>query len=93
MAKLLKHEDQLAKTQVGTPYYVSPEVWKNRAYDAKCDIWSLGVLLYEISTLRRPFEAENVQSLISKVMAGRYAALPPQYSKELSAIIKKMLGE
>lgn len=36
----------MARTQTGTPYYTSPEVWKDRPYDSKCDIWSLGCVIY-----------------------------------------------
>lgn len=42
VSRVLKTDSEMARTQVGTPYYVSPEIWKNRPYDAKCDIWSLG---------------------------------------------------
>jgi NIMA (never in mitosis gene a)-related kinase len=40
VAKLLKAG--MTKTQVGTPYYISPEIWKRLPYDAKSDVWSLG---------------------------------------------------
>ena len=36
----------------GTPYYMSPEIWANRPYDAKSDMWALGCLLYELAQLR-----------------------------------------
>lgn len=36
----------MARTQTGTPYYTSPEVWNDRPYDSKCDIWSLGCVIY-----------------------------------------------
>jgi len=42
--------------QVGTPYYVSPEVVRGAGYDWKSDVWSLGCLLYELACLRSPFE-------------------------------------
>ncbi|CAM6005303.1 unnamed protein product, partial [Sphagnum balticum] len=45
----------MAKTQTGTPYYASPEVWMEKPYSKKCDIWSLGCVLYEMATLRPPF--------------------------------------
>jgi len=38
----------LVYTQTGTPYYASPEVWQDKPYDSKSDIWSLGVVLYEM---------------------------------------------
>ena len=36
----------MCKTQTGTPYYASPEVWKDLPYDKKSDIWSLGCVIY-----------------------------------------------
>ncbi len=42
----------LLYTQTGTPYYASPEVWKDQPYDSKSDIWSLGCVLYEMTTLK-----------------------------------------
>jgi NIMA (never in mitosis gene a)-related kinase len=47
----------LLYTQTGTPYYASPEVWKDQPYDSKSDIWSLGCVLYEVCTLKPPFRA------------------------------------
>ncbi len=41
----------LLYTQTGTPYYASPEVWKDEPYDSKSDIWSLGCVIYEMTTL------------------------------------------
>ena len=45
----------LSYTQTGTPYYASPEVWKDMPYDKKSDVWSLGCVLYELSALKPPF--------------------------------------
>lgn len=54
-------------TQTGTPYYASPEVWKEKPYDNKSDIWSLGCVLYEMTTLKPPFRAEDMEGLYKKV--------------------------
>jgi NIMA (never in mitosis gene a)-related kinase len=37
---------QLCHTQAGTPYYASPEIWRDEPYDKSSDIWSLGCTLY-----------------------------------------------
>ena len=47
-------------TQTGTPYYASPEVWKDEPYDIKSDVWSLGCVIYEMVTLKPPFQAEDM---------------------------------
>jgi NIMA (never in mitosis gene a)-related kinase len=60
----------MAQTQTGTPYYASPEVWKDKPYGQKSDIWSLGCVLYEMAALKPPFTAHDLQGLYKKVCAG-----------------------
>lgn len=81
----------LLYTQTGTPYYASPEIWKDKPYDAKSDMWSLGCVLYEMAALRPPFKALDMQGLFRKVVAGVYGEIPRYYSNELSQIIRKLL--
>lgn len=50
----------LLRTQTGTPYYASPEVWKDQPYDEKSDIWSAGCVLYEMLMLAPPFQAKDL---------------------------------
>jgi NIMA (never in mitosis gene a)-related kinase len=57
-------------TQTGTPYYASPEVWKDQPYDNKSDIWSLGCMIYEMACLQPPFKAPNMDTLYKKVLSG-----------------------
>jgi NIMA (never in mitosis gene a)-related kinase 1/4/5 len=70
----------LLYTQTGTPYYASPEVWKDQPYEYKSDIWSLGCVLYEMTTLKPPFRAEDMEGLYKKVIRGYYPRIPPHYS-------------
>ena len=53
----------LMQTQTGTPYYASPEVWQDKPYDAKCDIWSLGCVIYECAAQHPPFLAGDMNGL------------------------------
>ena len=63
-------------THNGTPYYSSPDVWRDEPYDVKSDIWSLGCVLYELITLKPPFKAEDMEGLFKKVTRGIYQRLP-----------------
>jgi NIMA (never in mitosis gene a)-related kinase len=78
-------------TQTGTPYYASPEVWSEKPYDIKSDIWSLGCVLYEIITLKPPFRAPSMKDLYSAVIKGKYPGIHDCYSKELAYVVSKML--
>ena len=53
----LEAEIKFAKTHVGTPYYMSPELIKEIEYDEKIDIWSMGCIIYEMAALTPPFKA------------------------------------
>ena len=81
----------LLYTQTGTPYYASPEVWKDKPYDSKSDIWSLGCVIYEMATLKPPFRAEDMDGLYKKVIKGSYQKIGDHFSKSLSSVIKSML--
>ena len=71
----------LLYTQTGTPYYASPEVWKDKPYDSKSDIWSFGCVVYEMTTLEPPFKAEDMEGLFESVTNGVYPPIPSSYSK------------
>ena len=81
----------LGYTQTGTPYYASPEVWKDKPYDNKSDVWSLGCVLYEMITLRPPFRAQNMEGLYNKVCKGQFSRIPDKFSEDLSKIIQYLL--
>lgn len=90
VSKLLD-EKGLNYTQTGTPYYASPEVWKDQPYGIKSDIWSFGCVLYEMVTLKPPFRAGNMEGLFKKVSKGIFAPIPKQFSLELSNLVRLLL--
>uniref|UniRef100_A0A8C9UKA9 non-specific serine/threonine protein kinase n=1 Tax=Spermophilus dauricus TaxID=99837 RepID=A0A8C9UKA9_SPEDA len=89
-ARLLSNPMAFACTYVGTPYYVPPEIWENLPYNNKSDIWSLGCILYELCTLKHPFQANSWKSLILKICQGSVRPLPSHYSYELQYLVKQM---
>ena len=91
VSKVLSGTTQLAQTAVGTPYYLSPEICENKAYDNKSDIWSLGCVLYELCTLQHPFEGASLKLLIVKILRGNYAPVSSRYSRAVRDVIAQML--
>ena len=81
----------LGYTQTGTPYYASPEVWRDEPYDIKSDIWSLACVTYEMIALHPPFRAENMEALYNKVIKCQYGKISDRYSSDISEIIKLLL--
>ena len=81
----------MLQTQTGTPYYASPEVWKDKPYNEKSDIWSVGCVLYELTTLEPPFKAADMNGLYRKVIQGVYPPISSQYSRDLSQMIENLL--
>jgi NIMA (never in mitosis gene a)-related kinase len=82
----------LLYTQTGTPYYASPEVWKDQPYDHKSDVWSLGCVVYEIATLQPPFRANDMDGLFKRVLKGVYPKIPTNYTDDLAKMIKKLIS-
>ena len=81
----------LAVTQTGTPYYAAPEVWENESYNNKCDIWSIGCIVYEMAALHVPFRGTSIHQLYKNIMKGKYTEIPDIYSNDLKNIIKLIL--
>jgi NIMA (never in mitosis gene a)-related kinase len=91
LAKELSSRSKLAQTNVGTPYYMAPEIINEKDYDEKSDIWSLGCLMYELAALKPPFSAKNSIALALKINSGRFKRLPSRYSDALQSAIAWML--
>ncbi|XP_052018144.1 serine/threonine-protein kinase Nek5 [Apodemus sylvaticus] len=89
-ARTLNNSMELAQTCAGTPYYLSPEICQNRPYNNKTDIWSLGCVLYELCTLKHPFESDNLHHLVLKICQGRVAPISPHFSLGLQSLIPQL---
>ena len=92
ISKNLNATWEKAVTFIGTPYYISPEIVQNQPYSFKSDIWSLGVLLYELVSLKYPFDASSLPKLMIKIMKGQYSKLSNKnYSTDIKNLIYHLL--
>jgi NIMA (never in mitosis gene a)-related kinase len=92
IARVLKGNNDMATTIIGTPYYMSPELFSNKPYNSKSDVWALGCCVYEMTTLKHAFNAKDMTSLVFKITKGKMPPVPSHYSKELIVLIESMLN-
>ena len=90
--KIFEPYNKNTYTHIGTPLYMSPEIYSNKRYNYKVDIWALGCVLYELITLKYAFNANNLQLLKYKIMNGRMDIINSTYSAKLKNIVHKLLN-
>jgi serine/threonine-protein kinase ULK/ATG1 len=92
--KGLKPDENLAKTMLGSPIYMAPEVLKGESYTTKADIWSLGVILFEMLYGYCPFESRSIASLINTIET-QSVQVPANIpvSERTQTLIKRMLAK
>lgn len=91
-----QYEDSLSNpvgsTFCGTPYYLSPELWRRAPYSKKSEMWALGVVLYEVMALKRPFGGRNMDELIENILHAHRQELPCVYSEDLRRLCGQLLS-
>src|SRR5262249_46209432 len=81
---------------IGTWEYMAPEQLQTAESEARTDIWSLGVLLYEMVTRKLPFESQIFGEIYEKICNGSYiapSALNPSLSRDIEIIISRCLAK
>lgn len=79
---------------VGTPYYVPPEIVNGQKYGNKCDIWSLGVMVYYFVANDYPFNGKNRAELFDRISQGNVRFSHPiwkEVSNECKSFIQQCL--
>mmetsp|Transcript_18057 Transcript_18057/g.38584 ORF Transcript_18057/g.38584 Transcript_18057/m.38584 type:complete len:640 (+) Transcript_18057:144-2063(+) len=92
IAKVLACTIANAKTQIGTPYYLSPELCQEKPYAWPSDMWSMGCILYEMCKREVPFNAPSISGLVQKIVKGPIPTVPSNYSGFVSGLVREMLN-
>ena len=93
-AAILKKSQVVQTAQMGSPYYMSPEQIQNKELNFHSDMYSLGVVMYELLVGKKPFIAEKLEILLEKII--KYDALPPSEArtdlpKALDAVVLRAM--
>lgn len=84
----------MASTFIGTPYYMAPEIYEGHPYNYPVDIWAIGCVLYELLTLKHPFNGNSQALLARNVVGGNFVHVSnctKGYSSECSELVDSLL--
>eukprot|EP00164_Ancoracysta_twista_P013627 GFYU01021838.1.p1 GENE.GFYU01021838.1~~GFYU01021838.1.p1 ORF type:complete len:646 (-),score=108.97 GFYU01021838.1:67-2004(-) len=90
LSKTTENAGDLTKTLLGTPYYLSPEIALAQEYDLRSDLWSLGIVLYELIELVRPFDGRFHEVMV-KIVEGKHRPFEREGLDELKELVTLLL--
>src|SRR6266581_4782284 len=76
---------------MGTAFYMSPEQARGLAVDARTDIFSLGVLIYEMVAGRLPFEGSNTNEILASILSDKEPTPLARYAREVPAELERIV--
>ena len=79
------------RTHAGTILTMAPEILNEEEYDSKCDLWSLGVIIYQLAFKQYPYNAQTEIGLIKQIYKNKQALFKKTNNKELDNLIRKLL--
>ena len=71
-SKQLNRQNDKSGTLCGTPLYMAPQIINLKKYSYKADIWSIGIILFELINSRTPFHANSQKEFLKKINSGKY---------------------
>lgn len=91
VSRKLGEDESFSSTMTGTPFFMSPEQIQFLAYSFPTDIWSLGCVLYNIITLKKPFVGQSATSVSKAILSGVYDPIEKKYSISRNALTREMV--
>ncbi len=93
IGKALNGTNELARTVIGTPYFMSPELLLNQPYSYKSDMWAVGCLVFELCAQKPPYEARDMSGLVMKITQAPTPPLPSGYSPALNELYQALMSK
>lgn len=90
IARVLSSDKSRADSRIGTPAYMAPEIFEQKEYEMKVDVWSIGIILYQLHTLSLPFHSHTMSKVIQQVLTAK-VDMDKIRSRQLKSIIKACL--
>ncbi|KAG2508775.1 hypothetical protein JM18_009101 [Phytophthora kernoviae] len=91
-ARAISHDSSLLRSIKGTPLYMAPELVQEKPYNYTVDLWSLGVILYELAVGRPPFYTDRIVTLIQMIVR-EPVKYPPTMSASFQSFLKGLLNK
>ena len=88
---LLMNKSNINQPHINKSLYTAPEIWNKKKFNYKCDIWSLGCIIYEMASLSLPFSLDNSNKMLD-FKDGKIKPIPEFYSSKLKSVINDMLA-
>ena len=92
-ARVFDGGSNVASTYAGTQTYMNPEILQGKKYSFASDLWSMGVIVYEMMTLKFLFEASTFQELQKKIIDKDISTFSSIYSADLIDVVKSLLSK
>lgn len=92
-AKLVdKFNNEMLQTMVGSPLYMSLQILTGKPYTSKCDIWSLGIILFEMMVGDAPWKGINEKDLVNNIMKNKNVINEKKFSQNVEHLLNNMLA-
>lgn len=89
ISRVMERTASVARTVVGTPFYIAPEQCNGEAYGTPADMWALGCIVYELGSMgRRCFQGENLLAVVRSITSG---TIPPLQDHRLQGLLMPMI--
>ena len=85
--------NDLARTACGTPYFMPPEVCEGKPYGEKADIWAIGCILYELATLKKPFDSDTIHGVFNLIINQPLDPIPEEVDTDIRMLILQLLDK